>query len=40
LDHAGAEIVASDGRHLRVLDVLPTDDDSDQYTGLLRVEPV
>lgn len=35
----GAEIIATDGRHLRVLDVALVEGDSEKYVGLLRVEP-
>jgi hypothetical protein len=36
----GETIWTGDGRHLRVLDLVPTEDDSHEYTGLLRVEAV
>jgi hypothetical protein len=37
---AGETIWTGDGRHLRVVDVVPSEDDSDVYVGLLMVESV
>jgi hypothetical protein len=38
LIRAGETIHASDGRKLLVLDVVPTQDESDEYVGTLTVE--
>ncbi len=36
----GAEIIATDGRHLHVLDLVPVEEEGSPFVGLLRVEPV
>ncbi len=36
----GETILTGDGRKLRVLDVVPVDEDDSPYVGLLKVEPV
>jgi hypothetical protein len=35
---SGETIHASDGRTLRVLEVVPTEDESDEYVGTLRMD--
>jgi hypothetical protein len=35
----GETILTGDGRKLRVLDVVPVDEDDSPYVGLLKVEP-
>jgi hypothetical protein len=35
---AGETVWKGDGRELRVVAVVPTEDDSDRYVGILRVE--
>jgi hypothetical protein len=34
----GEEILTGDGRKLRVLDLVPTEEDSEKFVGLLRGE--
>ena len=34
----GETILTGDGRHLRVLDLVPTEADSPEYPGFLKVE--
>ncbi len=36
----GQALYASDGRKLRVLDVVPTEEESSEYVGLLTVEAI
>ena len=36
----GEEIVTGDGRKLRVIDLLPFEEDDSPFVGALRVEPV
>jgi hypothetical protein len=38
LIQAGETIYASDGHKLRVVDVVPTEEDSAEYVGMLKVE--
>ena len=38
LIQAGETIYASDGRKLRVVDVVPTEEESAEYVGMLKVE--
>jgi hypothetical protein len=35
----GEEILTGDGRKLRVVDLVPVEDDSETYVGFLKVEP-
>jgi hypothetical protein len=39
LIEAGETIWTGDGRKLRIVDVLPVEEDASPFVGLLRVEP-